>query len=94
MFANRKWFRTSQLTVLPNPIRREGWLFYLGALLTIGAPASWLIFGLQFYPEAGIWIAISTLMFVLEIRSLKLQIAKWKARRDLFHISDHPPIGQ
>ena len=90
MFAKRTWFRTSQHTVLPTPERLEGWLFYAVAILVMGLPTIWLLFRLQFFPEATIWIAISTLMFVWEIRTLKLQIAKWESRRDLFYISDVP----
>lgn len=90
MFANRKWFRTSRRTILPNPKTREGWLFYLAALLVICVPTLGLLFRFQFFPEAVIWITASSLMFVLEIRALKREIAKWEARRDLFYISDVP----
>ncbi len=88
MFAKRTWFLPSTQVVLPLPKSHQGWIFYgVGAFAMLG-PTVLLTFRSQVLPEALVWFTLSAAAFLLEILSVRREIIKTEARRNLYHITD------
>jgi hypothetical protein len=88
MFAKPEWFHSSSQSVLPGPRNNRGWAFYAICLAGVMLPALLLIARQQIFPEAAIWVAVSSLAFWLEIHGLKRNLKEREARRNMYYIDE------
>lgn len=88
MFGNSEWF-SENLT--PWPRSAKGWWYYLIWLSVVAGPAALLV-GRGQIPECLIWLVVSGVVFLLDLRRIRVNIRQREELGRLHHIDDNEPV--
>jgi cobalamin biosynthesis protein CobD/CbiB len=91
MFGKTVWFKEKKIGWGLRPVTWQGWVYSLVWLLVVAIPFLLLLLAMHRAPEAAIWMGVSLLAMLLDVRSIVRQIraaVRRKEDENILYIGD------